>query len=183
MAATHQEDGRAAIATDAVLFWLIALSSIAFIAILALAAYWDHTIIWLHLFQSFQYVAIVALAARCNRWGYFFGISVAAIWIYIASFVGNFVEGGFENLGLSIQAGAFIKPDQLIAVPAFLCQLVLLLACIMGYLRLAARPAFDVPRMLISLVGGLIYLLFCFALFQPRYLAMVPRLFHPHLPI
>jgi hypothetical protein len=166
--------------SDRALFWAIALSSAGFIAILALAAYWDHTIIWLHLFQSFQNVAIVTLAARRNRWGYFFGIATAALWIYIATFISNFVESGFVNLALSFDAGALIRADQVIAVPAFVFQLVLMLTCAIGYLRLVSRPASDWFRFLSSLIGALAYLLACFAVFQPRYLTMVPRLLHPH---
>jgi len=179
MTATHA--GQAvAVERNRLLFWAIALSSATFVFILALAAYWDHTIIWLHLFQSFQYAAIVALAARRNLWGYLFGIAVAAFWIYIAAFVTNFVQSGFENLNITLRTAVVTRPDQLIAVLAFVSQLTLLFACAMGYLRLAVRPASDWIRFLASIVGAVAYLIVSFAVFQPRYLAMVPRLLHPH---
>lgn len=165
---------------DRILFSLIALSCAGFVVILGIAAYWDHTIIWLHLFQSFQSVAIVALAARRNRWGYLFGIGTAAFWIYATTFISNFAESGFVNLARSIRSGALVAPDQLIAVPAFLFQLALLVTCIIAYLRLAKRPASDWLRLLVSVAGAIAYLLASFALFQPRYLAMAPRLLHPH---
>jgi hypothetical protein len=165
---------------DRLLLWLVALSCAGFVFILGLAAYWDHTIIWLHLFQSFQSVAIVALAARRNRWGYFFGIGTAAFWIYAATFISNFAESGFVNLARSIRSGGLVAADQVIAVPAFLFQLILLITCIIAYFRLARRPASDWLRLLVSVAGAIAYLLASFALFQPRYLAMVPRLLHPH---
>lgn len=180
MAVTHHDQAPDATGFDRFLFWVIAASNAGFIAILALAAYGDHTIIWLHLFQSFQNVAIVALAARGNRWGYFLGIATAALWIYIATFISNFVESGFVNLALSLHAGSLVNADQVIAVPAFVFQLVLMLACMAAYLRLASRPASDWFRFLVSLIAAVAYLLACFAVFQPRYLAMVPRLLHPH---
>jgi hypothetical protein len=180
MTATH--DGGASVTTsvDRVLFWAIALSNAGFVAILALAAYWDHTIIWLHLFQSFQNVAIAVLAARRNRWGYFIGIASAAFWIYFATFISNFVESGFANLALSLHAGTIVGADQIIAVPAFIFQLVLILTCLIAYLRLSARPASDWLRFLGSIVGVVAYLIASMAVFQPRYLVMVPRLLHPH---
>ena len=179
MTATHP--GQAAtVERSRFLFWAIALSSATFVFILALAAYWDHTIIWLHLFQSFQYATIVALAARRNLWGYLFGIAVAAFWIYIAAFVTNFVQSGLQNLEITVRTGVVTKPDQLIAVVAFASQLALLLACAAGYLRIALRPGSDWIRFLVSAGGAVSYLIVSFAVFQPRYLAMVPRLLHPH---
>ncbi|HEX5258477.1 MAG TPA: hypothetical protein VFW35_06825 [Sphingomicrobium sp.] len=180
MTATHQSNGSVTTGADRVLFWGIALSNAGFVAILALAAYWDHTIIWLHLFQSFQNVAIVLLAARRNRWAYFLGIASAAFWIYLTTFISNFAESGVANLGLSLHAGTIVRADQVIAVPAFIFQLSLILTCLIAYLRLAARPASDWLRFLGSLVGVVAYLIACIAVLQPRYLVMVPRLLHPH---
>lgn len=170
----------ARIAVDRLLFWVIALSSAAFVLILVLAAYWDRTIIWLHLFQSLQYVAIVGSAARRNRWAYLLGMSVAAFWIYVGAFVTDFVESGLQSLEIGIRSGVLTKPDQVIAVFAAASQLLLMLACLGAYLRFRIHPIRDWLRASASLVFAVGYLLACFAFFQPRYLAMVPRLAHPH---
>jgi hypothetical protein len=179
MTVTHH-DQATVLKWDRIIFWAIALSNAGFVAILALAAYWDHTIIWLHLFQSFQNVAIVVLAARHNRWAYFLGITSAAFWIYLTTFITNFSESGFVNLALSLHSGTLTRADQIIAVPAVAFQLALILTCLIAYLRLAARPASDWLRFLGSLIGVVAYLIASIAVLQPRYLAMVPRLLHPH---
>jgi hypothetical protein len=167
---------------DRFVFWTIALSNAAFVAVLALAAYWEPEIVWLHLFQALSYGVIVLLAAQGNRWGYFLGIGVSAVWIYLTTFAGNFVESGFTNLGLSIQQGAVVRADQIIAVPAFLLQLTLMVACMLAYLRLPNRRASDLARLLVSLIAALSYLVALFALFEPKFLYQLPMLLHPHLP-
>ena len=179
MSADHERPASTS-AVDRLLFWAIALSSAAFIAILALAAYWDHTIIWLHLFQSFQYVAIIALAARENRWAYLWGIAIGAFWIYIGTFVTNFVESGFQNLVLTLHTGVVSRADQMIAVFAVASQLIIVAACLIAYFRLRRRPSSDWIRFVAAVAAAVSYLIASFALFQPRYLAMLPKLLHPH---
>jgi hypothetical protein len=180
MSATHESGSTPASTVDGLLFWVIAVSSAAFVLILALAAYWDHTIIWLHLFQSFQYLAIVLLAARANRWAYLVGIAVGAFWTYVGTFVTNFVESGFENLGLTLRTGVLTRADQIIAVFALTSQLIIILACLIAYFRLNRRKSSDWLRFVVAIAAAISYLIASFALFQPRYLGMVPKLLHPH---
>jgi uncharacterized membrane protein len=166
---------------DRFLFWVIALCCAGFVAILAFAAYWDHTIIILHALQSLQYVLIVALAARRNRWGYFLGIAVGGLWDYVTLFVNNFARSGFHAIVASLQAGVLIKPDQIIAAFGFVFHFILILACFLAYLRLQRRDATDWLRLLVSAAAGLAYFAIIVALSQPRYLTIFPRLLHPHI--
>lgn len=162
------------------LFLCICLSSLGFIAILAVSAIWDHSIVWLHFFQALQYVAVIALAARGSRWGYFLGISIAGWWNYVTLFVNSFFRSGMRAVLESVHRGAIVRPDQMIAVVAFLFHLILIVACIVAYSRLPRRPAGDAGRLIVALVGALLYFAAIVALFQPRYLTIFPRLLHPH---
>jgi hypothetical protein len=174
MAVTHK-DG-----LDRFLFWMIAAGSADFVFILALSAYFDHSIIVLHFFQALQYLAIVALAARGNRWGYFIAIAVSAFWNYGATFVNSFVESGWRALMTSVHSGVLTKPDQIIAVFALGFHLLIIIAAAAAYFRLERRYASDWGRLAASFAGAVGYFIGIVALFQPRYLVMVPRLLHPH---
>lgn len=176
MSARHEDT------LDRSLFGAIALASAGFVLILALAAFFDHTIIVLHVFQALQYLLIVALAARGNRWGYFLAIAVGAFWNYLTLFVNSFVASGWRALMTSIHSGVLTKPDQIIAVFAFGFHLILIVAALAAYLRLPRRPAADWGRLAASFAGAICYFIAIVAAFQPRYLVMVPRLIHPHLP-
>jgi hypothetical protein len=159
---------------------MIALACLGFVIVLGLAAYWDRSIVALHAFQSSQYVAIVILAAHRNRWAYFLGIAVASFWNYLTLFVNNFVLSGFRALETSIATGVLTRPDQIIAVFGFAFHLVLIVACVIAYLRLSGRSAADWGRLLVSLLGAVAYFAAIVALLQPRYLPMFPKLLHPH---
>ena len=165
---------------DRLLFWTIAFASAGFVFILALAAFFDHSIIVLHFFQALQYLAIVALAARANRWGYFIAIAVGAFWDYLATLVNSFVESGWRALMASIHSGVLSKPDQIIAVFAFGFHLLLVIAAAVAYFRLERRYTSDWARLAASFAGAIGYFIAIVALFQPRYLVMVPRILHPH---
>jgi hypothetical protein len=165
---------------DRILFWAIALSCAGFVFILAIAAFWDHSIIVLHAFQAMQYLVIVILGARRNRWGYFAAIAVGSLWNYVALFVNSFVESGWRALTVTIETGTITRPDQIIAVVAFAFHLALIVAAVLGYLRLSNRTASDAARLAISFTGAVGYFAIIVALFQPRYLPLFGRLLHPH---
>jgi hypothetical protein len=176
MAVSHKD------AVDRLLFWTIAVASTGVVLILGLAAFFDHSIIVLHAFQALQYLLIIALTARRNRWGYFIALAVGAFWDYLVLFVNSFAASGWRALMATIHSGVLTKPDQIIAVFAFAFHLILIAAALAAYLRLPRRPAGDWGRLAASLAGAVCYFTAIVAAFQPRYLVMVPRLIHPHLP-
>ena len=163
-----------------ILLACIAGSSCGFVAILALSAAMDHRIVWLHLFQALQYVAVIALAARRSRWGYFLGISIAVFWNYLVLFVNHFFESGMRALVDSIAHGAIERPDQMIAVFAFLFHLVLIGASAAAYFRLHSRSTADLGRLVLVFIGALLYFAAIVAVLQPLYLPMFGSLLHPH---
>ena len=120
--------------------FLIIIGSAVFVAVLWLSAYYEADIRWLHFFQAWMYVAAVALAARGNRWGYFIGFSAAVFWDYNI-FVNTFVRSGLHWLAESIRTGQLHRIDQIIAVPAWVGNMMVVVGSLWGYTRLEQRIA------------------------------------------
>ncbi len=159
----------------------IVVAATGFIAILALSAAFDHTIIWLHVFQALMYLAVIALVLRGNRLGYFLGAAIAGFWNYTNLFVTNFFANGLRALSHLISTGQLIHPDQLIAVAAVALHFVMLGAGLTMIIRTSRGGAgADLLRFLAVFVIANGYFIACVALFQPRYLAILPHLLHPH---
>jgi hypothetical protein len=162
--------------------WLIVLGVCGFIAALALSAFWDPSIRWLHFFQAWMYLAALGFALRSSRWGYFIGVSAAGLWAYANLFVTTFLRNGLEQLFHWIQTGGLARPDLLIAVPAWLSNLLVVIGCVWAYLRLPARPLRDLAGFLIAFVLTTGFFAADMAICQPRYLPLFPSLLHPHRP-
>src|SRR6516165_10104490 len=120
--------------------FLIIIGSAVFVAVLWLSAYYEADIRWLHFFQAWMYVAAVALATRGNRWGYFIGFSAAVFWDYNI-FVNTFVRSGLHWLAESIRTGQLHRIDQIIAVPAWVGNMMVVVGSLWGYTRLEQRIA------------------------------------------
>src|SRR5437660_6322211 len=99
--------------------WLIALGACAFIAVLAVSAYWEADIRWLHFFQAWMYLAAIVLGLRRTRWGYFIGASAAGLWNYANIFATGFFYSGLQQLSGWANRGHLSRPDLAIAVPAW----------------------------------------------------------------
>jgi len=161
--------------------WSIVIESLAFIAVLAITAYWEPDIRWLHFFQAWIYLAVIFLSLRHNRWGYFVGIAISAFWNSANLFVTTFFHAGRQQLGELLATGHLSRPDLFISVPAVSIHFLLILCCIWAYLRLERRRWTDAAKFLASAVASIAYFAAIMALFQPRYLGMFPRFLHPHL--
>ena len=149
---------------------------------LIVSAIWDPSIRWLHFFQALMYLAAMWLSLRRNLWGYFIGLSAAGLWAYSNLFVSTFFVNGLQQLALWIRNGHLARPDLLIAVPAWLANLLVVIGCVWGYLQLRRKAVGDLGRFVVafSLTTGFFAL--DMAVFQPRYLGMFPHLLHPRLP-
>lgn len=161
---------------------LIIVGGCLFIFILGLSAYFEADIRWLHFFQSWMYVGTIALALRRNRWGYFIGISAAGFWDYANLFVTTFFSSGLHWLHESISAGRIQHVDQIIAVPAWIGNFLVLVGCIWAYGRLPEKKPGDLLRFAFALVLATAFFAGAMALFQPRYLPLFRRSLHPHSP-
>jgi hypothetical protein len=162
--------------------WLILIGASCFILVLAVSAYWEADIRWLHFFQTWMYLATIALSLRRNRWGHFIGISAAGLWDYTNLFVTTFLVSGLQHLSQWIHTGHLDRPDQLIAIPAWLANFLVVVGCLWAYARQPAKPRSDFARFLVTFVLTTAFFAAAMALFQPRYLALFPRMLHPHLP-
>lgn len=161
--------------------WLIVIGAVCFIIVLAVSAAFETDIRWLHFFQAWMYVATIVLALRHNRWGYFIGISAAGFWDYANIFVTTFFANGLAEISTWIHTGRFTHPDQLIAVPAWFSNFLVIAGCLWAYARLPVRPSGDIARFLMAFVLTTAFFAADMALFQPRYLGIFPRALHPHL--
>lgn len=161
--------------------WLILIAALVFILVLGVSAWWEADIRWLHFFQAWMYVAAILLSLRRNRWGYFIGISAAGLWVYTNLFVTTFFFSGLQQVGQWIHTGHLARPDLAIAVPAWFSNLFVVVGCVWGYSKLAAKPPGDAARFLATFALTTGFFALDMALFQPRYLVLFRHMLHPHL--
>lgn len=162
--------------------WLNVIGAILFIYALFYSAWLEPDIRWLHFFQSWMYIAALAFILRGSRWGYFIGFSIGAFWNYTGVFITTFVRSGFQNLSASMAKGHIQRPDQLIAIPAFLGNLLLIIGCLWAYTRLEDKRATDAWKLVVAFILCTGFLWLDIAICQPRYLGLFPGLLHPHAP-
>ena len=162
--------------------WLILIGAGFFIIVLAVSAIWEADIRWLHFFQALMYVATIVLSLRRSRWGYFIGISAAGLWDYANIVATTFFLNGLQQLSEWVHTGALVRPDLLIAVPAWFSNFFVIVGCLWAYWRLSAKGAADIARFVTAFALTTGFFAADMALFQPRYLALFRRMLHPHLP-
>ena len=162
--------------------WLIVVGATIFIVALTVSAFWEADIRWLHFFQAWMYIATVALSLGRTRWGYFIGISAAGLWAYTNLFVTTFFVSGLHWLAQWMATGHVAHPDQIIAVPAWFSNVLVVVGCAWAYSRLPQKSLADAGRLVITFAVTSGFFALDMALFQPRYLGIFPRLLHPHLP-
>jgi len=162
--------------------WLILAGASLFMAILLLTGVMEADIRWLHFFQAWMYVATIILALRRSRWGYFIGIAAAGAWDYANLFATTFFFNGLHWLGQWMRTGELQRVDQIIAVPAWVGNLLVVIGCLWAYLRMRPKRASDLARFAVALALSTGFFALDMALFQPRYLVLFPRMLHPHLP-
>jgi len=158
----------------------IITGAVGFIAILAIAAVFDHTIIWLHVFQALMYLAVIGLIAARNRLAYFLGLSIAGFWNYANLFVTRFFANGLAALKTLVATGRMTRPDQLIAVAAVAFHFLMIAGCLVLMIQTSRKAGPDLLRLLVVFILATGYFAAIMALFQPRYLSLFPRLLHPH---
>jgi hypothetical protein len=152
----------------------VALCSATFIAVLAVAAYWDPNIRVLHVFESFPYLLAAILCLRHVRSGYAFGVVSGGFWLWTAGFRTTFIRNGFEQLGALLRTGTVERADILIAVPAALATAGLVIFSSVGYAQSPNKSSRDLRTLLLAVVSVPLFFILIFAAFAPQYLAMFP---------
>jgi hypothetical protein len=157
---------------------LAALCAAAFIVILGISAYWDHTIRELHAFESLPYALAAVLCLRGRKSGYVLGVAAGGFWLWMAGTRTTFVRNGFERLSGLLRTGQVDRPDILIAAPAALVTGGLVIFSLWGYFRLRDKSWRDLGLFVAAtaLVAG--FFVAIFAAFAPRYLGMFKPIFH-----
>jgi hypothetical protein len=153
-----------------------------FIFVLWLSAYLEPDIRWLHFFQAWMYLATIALLLRGSRWGYFIGASAAMFWDYINLFVTTFLRSGLHWMFASISTGHLERLDQIVAVPGWTGNLLVVVGSVWGYMQLAEKPWSDLGRLVLAFVFTTAFFAGCIAACQPRYLPLFRAILHPHRP-
>jgi hypothetical protein len=162
--------------------WLILIGACVFIFLLGLSAYWEAGIRWLHFFQAWMYVGTIMLSLRGSRWGQFIGFSVGGLWDYANVFATTFFYNGLQQLSQCLHTGHLARPDLLIAVPAWLSNLLVVLGCVWAYSRQTEKRLGDIGKLFLTFALATGFFAADMALFQPRYLGIFPRLARPQLP-
>jgi hypothetical protein len=75
---------------------IAAICAAAFIAVLAVSAYWDRGIRVLHVFESLPYLLAAVLCLRRKKLGYALGVASGVFWLWTAGFLTTFIRNGFE---------------------------------------------------------------------------------------
>jgi hypothetical protein len=162
--------------------WLTLVGGCGFILVLGVSAFFEPDIRWLHFFQAWMYLSAMVLAFRGNRWGHFIGMSAAGLWNYANIFATTFFFNGLQQLAQWAHTGHLDPADQLIAVPAWFFNLFVIVGCLWGYFRLPTKSLRDAGTFVVTFALTTGFFALDMALFQPRYLAIFPRMLHPHLP-
>jgi len=161
---------------------LIVIGSCLFIFVLWLSAYFERDIRWLHFFQAWMYVAAIWLSLRRNRWGYFIGISAAGLWDYTSVFVNTFFRSGLHWLSDWIGTGQLKHVDQIIAVPTWTGNFLVVVGSVWAYSRLREKRGGDLGRLAFAFVLTTGFFAADIAICQPRYLPLFRGIVHPHRP-
>ena len=162
--------------------WLILAGSCLFIFVLWLSAYLEPDIRWLHFFQAWMYLAATGLALRHSRWGYFIGLSAAGLWDYINLFVTSFLRSGLHWVSAWISTGQLERVDQVVAVPGWIGNLLVVIGSIWAYARLPEKRWSDLGRLAFAFILTTGFFAAAMALCQPRYLPLFRAMLHPHRP-
>jgi hypothetical protein len=147
-----------------------------FIFALLLSAIFDPRIRVLHALQTLIYVAVIILTRRGSAWGFGGGCLIAAFWNYTNLFVTTFIRAGLEQFATLIHTGQLQRPDLLVAVIAAAGHFLMIVACVVGFLR--TRP--NLRRWGQFFGGGILavaYLVVIIVTTGPQYIGLLKRVF------
>jgi hypothetical protein len=92
----------------------------------------------LHLLQALIYVVLVFLTKRDSPWGYGAGVVIAIAWNSMSIFITHLFQVGIAQVQDFVRSGHVSRPDSLMVMVGGIGHFILIVACVMGFLRL--RP-------------------------------------------
>jgi hypothetical protein len=108
----------------------------------------------LHAFQTLIYIAVVAMTRRKIAAGFGAGLSVPLFWNALSVFATGAARDGIQELATLVRTGHAQRPDVLLSLFAACGHLLIIIGCIVGFIRL--RPSARQWAQL--LVGGVVAL-------------------------
>jgi hypothetical protein len=120
----------------------------------------------LHVLQALIYVAVVAMAHRKNAWGFGGGLAVAVFWNALSVFVTGDARDGIHELETLLRTGHSQHPDVLVSLFAFCGHLLIIIGCVVGFIRLR-HSAYRWAQFLGGVVVALSYLIAIAFIFGP----------------
>jgi hypothetical protein len=115
--------------------------------------------------------------------GIFYWDFRGGLWDYTGVFVNTFVANGVHELTRWIHTGHVARPDQFIAVPAWISNFLVVVGCVWAYSRRTQKKLVsDFGRFLLTfaLITGFFALDMWIC--QPRYLPLFRHMLHPRWP-
>lgn len=110
------------------------------------------------------------------------GLSAALFWDYTNLFVTTFFISGLRWLGSWISTAQLRRLDQIVAVPAWIGNFLVIAGCVWGYTQLRQKGLTDIARFLVAFVFTTAFFAISIAVCQPRYLPLFRAILHPHYP-
>jgi hypothetical protein len=157
--------------------WTIAACAVAFVIVLAVAAYWDASIRVVHTFEALPYLAAAVLCIRQNKLGYALGVTAGILWLGLAGRGSTFIANGFQVLRVVLREHQVIRPDILIAVPGAVATAGLVLFSLVGYARLRNKRWSDAGLFGATAVIITAFFFTIFAAFSPQFLVPLKHMF------
>jgi hypothetical protein len=131
----------------------------------------------LHFFQALIYVALVMLARRNSPRGFGIGLFVAGFWNALSLFTTTATRDGIVELARAMSTGKVERPDLLLNLFAFAGHTLIMIGCVIGFLRL--RPGRrEWSELVIAGLAGFAYLLaIVFAFGPPQAVQLIRHAF------
>jgi hypothetical protein len=104
------------------------------------------------------------------------------LWNYITVFVNPFLRHGLHWLFVSVETGKPMRLDQIIAVPAWAGNLLVVLGSLWAYSRPPNKHRADLARLPRAFALTTAYFAAIIAICQPRYLPLFRGIMQPHRP-
>jgi hypothetical protein len=104
------------------------------------------------------------------------------MWDYITVFVNPILRNRLHWLFALLETGKLMRLDQIVAVPAWIGNLFVVLGSVWAYSRLPHKARADLARLPLAFTLTTAYFAAIIAICQPRYLPLFRGILHPHRP-